>query len=205
MTSLTSLYDVTKVAKASSAAEGLCCWVRAMEVYDRVAKVVAPKKEALKIKIKDVELLMATLKTKQLELKTVQDKLAGLTAAFEAKTKEKEDLEAQVNLCATKLQRATQLIGGLGGEKKRWSDAAASLQVSYNNVTGDILISSGVIAYLGCFTSLFRQDCISAWVQKCKEMKLSCSMDFNLAQILGDPVKVRQWHLIPELTSQIRH
>jgi dynein heavy chain len=28
-----------QVAKASSAAEGLCKWVRAMEVYDRVAKV----------------------------------------------------------------------------------------------------------------------------------------------------------------------
>lgn len=32
----------------SKAAYGLCCWVRAMEVYDRVAKVVGPKKEALK-------------------------------------------------------------------------------------------------------------------------------------------------------------
>ena len=29
-------------AKASSAAEGLCKWVLAMESYDRVAKVVAP-------------------------------------------------------------------------------------------------------------------------------------------------------------------
>jgi dynein heavy chain len=28
-----------KVAKASGAAEGLCSWVRAMEAYDRVAKV----------------------------------------------------------------------------------------------------------------------------------------------------------------------
>ena len=34
-----------KVAKASSAAEGLCSWVRAMEAYDRVAKVVAPDSE----------------------------------------------------------------------------------------------------------------------------------------------------------------
>lgn len=32
----------------SKAAYGLCCWVRAMEVYDRVARVVGPKKEALK-------------------------------------------------------------------------------------------------------------------------------------------------------------
>lgn len=41
-------FDPTKVAKASSACEGLCKWVKAMEAYDRVAKVVAPKKEKLK-------------------------------------------------------------------------------------------------------------------------------------------------------------
>lgn len=37
--------DVIK--SASTACEGLCKWVRAMEVYDRVAKVVAPKKAKL--------------------------------------------------------------------------------------------------------------------------------------------------------------
>ena len=39
-----------RVAKASTACEGLCKWICAMEVYDRVAKVVAPKKEALKVR-----------------------------------------------------------------------------------------------------------------------------------------------------------
>lgn len=34
-------------AKASSAAEGLCKWVCAMDVYDKVAKEVAPKQERL--------------------------------------------------------------------------------------------------------------------------------------------------------------
>ena len=32
-------FDPTKVKTASSAAEGLCKWVQAMEIYDRVAKV----------------------------------------------------------------------------------------------------------------------------------------------------------------------
>lgn len=32
-------FDPPKIAKASSAAEGLCKWIMAMEVYDRVAKV----------------------------------------------------------------------------------------------------------------------------------------------------------------------
>lgn len=32
-------FDPAKAAKASSAAEGLCKWILAMEIYDRVAKV----------------------------------------------------------------------------------------------------------------------------------------------------------------------
>lgn len=35
------------IAKASKAAEGMCRWIFAMITYDRVAKVVAPKKAAL--------------------------------------------------------------------------------------------------------------------------------------------------------------
>ena len=34
-------FDPAKVANASSAAEGLCKWILAMEIYDRVAKVTA--------------------------------------------------------------------------------------------------------------------------------------------------------------------
>ena len=33
-----------KIKTVSSAAYGLCCWVRAMNSYDRVAMVVGPKK-----------------------------------------------------------------------------------------------------------------------------------------------------------------
>jgi dynein heavy chain len=32
-------FDPVKVAKASSAAEGLCKWINAMATYDKVAKV----------------------------------------------------------------------------------------------------------------------------------------------------------------------
>ena len=53
--------------------------------------------------------------------------------------------------------RAEQLIGGLGGEKDRWGKAAEDLSHQYENLTGDVLIASGVVAYLGAFTSAFRQ------------------------------------------------
>ena len=160
-------FDPVKVRNASSAAEGLCKWITAMEIYDRVAKVVAPKKAKLAEAQQSLKETMAILEAKRSELKEVEDRLAALKSQFEEKTKEKEMLEQQVDTCAKKLERAEKLIGGLGGEKERWSQAAKSLQETYDNLTGDVLIASGVIAYLGAFTSTFRADCVKEWVQKC--------------------------------------
>lgn len=47
----------------------------------------------------------------------------------------------QVDLCAKKLDRAQKLIGGLGGEKSRWTQAAKDLQEIYDNLTGTRLIN----------------------------------------------------------------
>lgn len=60
-------------------------------------------------------------------------------------------------MCTKKLERAEALIGGLGGEKTRWTQAAKDLGVQYENLTGDVLLSSGIVAYLGAFTAVFRQ------------------------------------------------
>lgn len=40
-------FDPEKIKTASNAAEGLCKWVIAIVEYDKVARVIAPKKEAL--------------------------------------------------------------------------------------------------------------------------------------------------------------
>lgn len=64
-------FDPNKVKNASSAAEGLCRWVIAMEIYDRVAKVVAPKKIKLKEVEAEVKELMELLNAKRAELKEV--------------------------------------------------------------------------------------------------------------------------------------
>ena len=63
----------------------------------------------------------------------------------------------QVELCTKKLDRAAQLLGGLGGERDRWNEAAKDLGERYVNLTGDVLVSAGLVAYLGAFTSAFRQ------------------------------------------------
>uniref|UniRef100_A0A7N6C1K8 Dynein axonemal heavy chain 12 n=1 Tax=Anabas testudineus TaxID=64144 RepID=A0A7N6C1K8_ANATE len=158
-------FDPTIVAKASSAAEDLFL----ISWPDIISET------------------MDLLNHKRAELKEVEDRLAALQKTFEEKTEEKAQLEFQVDLCARKLERAEKLIGGLGGEKTRWSKAADDLQNTYDNLTGDVLISAGVIAYLGAFTAGFRQDCTKLWTKLCQVNVTSFT--------LGDPIKIRAWNI----------
>ena len=50
----------------------------------------------------------------------------------------------------------------------RWTQTASNLQDLYDKLIGDVLISSGVIAYLGAFTSAFRGEVVQEWTHKCK-------------------------------------
>ncbi|KAM8863638.1 dynein axonemal heavy chain 12 [Spinachia spinachia] len=188
-------FNPSIVAKASSAAEGLCKWIKAMEVYDRVAKVVAPKKASLAEAQDSLAATMVLLDQKRSELKEVEDRLAALQKTFEEKTEEKAQLEIQVDLCARKLERAEKLIGGLGGEKTRWSKAADDLQNTYDNLTGDVLISAGVIAYLGAFTAGFRLDCTRSWSKLCQSKNVPSADEFSLSKTLGDPIEIRTWNI----------
>eukprot|EP00743_Colponemidia_sp_Colp-15_P006911 GILK01007459.1.p1 GENE.GILK01007459.1~~GILK01007459.1.p1 ORF type:complete len:1899 (+),score=393.41 GILK01007459.1:93-5789(+) len=188
-------FELAVVKKASTAAYGLCCWVRAMHTYNRVAKVVAPKREALKIAEGDYERVMEGLNEKRGELRKVEDRLANLGDQLRQMQAKKADLERQVDECEKKLVRAQKLIGGLGGEKTRWTQAAASLGVRFTNLTGDMIVSAGIIAYLGAFTATYRSSCSQSWVALCRDKSIPASESFSLAATLGDAVRIRAWNI----------
>eukprot|EP00913_Durusdinium_trenchii_P020057 g18849.t2 len=184
-------FDPEVIRKASTAAMGICKWVRAMIVYDGVAKVVGPKKEALAGAEQELAKVMSILAEKKAELKA--DNVAQLLADFESARKKKDDLAVQVDDCSKRLVRAEKLISGLGGEKTRWMDSSKRLGEQYTNLTGDVLIGSGIIAYLGTFTGRYRVDTVRSWVQLMKDNQLPSAQEFSLRSVLGDEVQIRQW------------
>lgn len=188
-------FDPNVVKQASTACEGLCRWIRAMDQYDKVAKIVAPKKVKLLAAETELANQMSKLDGKRAQLKEVADKLQALNDKFEAMTQKKKDLENKIDLCSKKLDRAEKLIGGLGGEKDRWTEAAEILGQMYENITGDVLLSSGVVAYLGAFTVDYRQEIIKEWLELCLNRGIPCSPNFSLNICLGDPVKIRAWQI----------
>jgi hypothetical protein len=71
-------FDPDKIKVASTACEGLCRWLLAIEKYDIVAKVVAPKKIALKVAEDALAGAMNKLEAKRQILRQVQGELVKL-------------------------------------------------------------------------------------------------------------------------------
>ncbi|CAM9220423.1 unnamed protein product [Chrysoparadoxa australica] len=185
-----------EVAKVSSAAKSLCMWARAMYTYDKVAKNIGPKKEALAAAEKELEGVMLELSGKKAALQEVLDSVAQLKATLKATEEKKEELEATAKRTQDQLARAEQLIGGLGGEAVRWKESASKLQKDLKNLVGNVMLASGCLAYLGPFTSQFRQDMAEQWIKLCKTQGIPVADDFSLQGVLAEPVVVRQWQLM---------
>ncbi|XP_069141245.1 dynein axonemal heavy chain 3-like isoform X4 [Argopecten irradians] len=188
-------FDPNIIKKVSSACEGLCKWVRAMDVFDSVWKIVHPKRKNLE----EAEAILATqlakLHEKQAQLKEVTDKLNMLLDNLKVKQEEMKNLEDNIELTKVKIERAEKLISGLGGEKDRWTQNVEDLSETYDNIVGDVLLSASVVAYLGPFILDYRQECVKEWYGMCKEKGIPLSEVFSLQATLGDPVKVRDWQI----------
>jgi hypothetical protein len=82
---------------------------------------------------------------------------------------------------------------------------AARLAVDYTNLTGDVLLSAGFIAYLGAFTATYRARVAATWAAACQAQHIPCSQQFTLARVVGDPIQTRDWVIdgLPNDTTSI--
>ncbi|XP_032675191.1 dynein heavy chain 7, axonemal-like isoform X1 [Odontomachus brunneus] len=183
------------VAKASSAAEGLCKWVRAMVSYDEVAKVVAPKKKKLVEAQTECNEAEAFLNEKRQTLAALNAKLAALNDSLRQTLQKKLQLETEVTTCTTKLVKAEKLITSLGGEKNRWVQCTCSLQMNYDSLVGDMLLSCALIAYMASYNISFRDEILIKWKKVMEASKIPYTKTYSLINVLGVEIEINYWQL----------
>lgn len=81
---------------------------------------------------------MAILTSKKQQLAGLEANLAELKRQLDAQIAIQSEKQAMVEMCTKQLERATELIGGLGGEGVRWAEAAEKLGKIYETLTGKI-------------------------------------------------------------------
>ena len=195
------------ISKVSKACTSMCMWARAMYTYHNVTLQIEPKRKLLADASAKLEKTQAELAEAQAKLKVVEDKIAHLEKELNAATTKKNDLAQQVEDCTLKLERAEKLIGGLGGERTRWTETVEQLKKDLVNVVGDVVVSSGTIAYLGPFTPAFRQMLCQEWEGQLGKENVPHTDGTTIVKCLQDPVQIRAWNIagLPNDTVSIEN
>ncbi|XP_069805044.1 dynein axonemal heavy chain 2 isoform X1 [Dendropsophus ebraccatus] len=183
------------VGRVSLAAKSLCMWVRAMEMYGRIFRVVEPKRARMNAALSQLAEKQASLAEAQNKLREVGERLEQLKMQYDEKLAQKEQLRAEAELMEVKLQRAGTLVTGLAGEKTRWEQTVTGLEQDLGFLVGDCLLASAFLSYMGPFLSSYREEILSLWSKEVREMSVPCSTNFSLTTFLSSPTIVREWNL----------
>lgn len=185
-------FDPERVKTVNQASTSLCMWVIAIDGYAKVMKKIEPKRKKLEEAEKDLNKAKNALDTKRLNLFEIEKRIEKLQNDYENAIQRKKDLNSQIVQTKERLERAENLLELLSGERIRWISSVEKLQTDFNNLTGDILLSSGMIAYFGPFNQKYRELLLKTWKEKCIELRIPCSSNFSLLSIVEE-VQIRDW------------
>ena len=181
---------------ASRAAEGLCTWCKAMVDYNGASKIVKPKLEALRLaeaRLQDAERELARA---EMRLKACMDVLGGLQKDFDKQLATKRAIEENAKNTRKRMEQATSLISGLGGERVRWNNDREEFANIKMQLIGDIALACAFVAYCGPFNQDFREYLIQhKLTSDLKEKEIPFSQNLDLTDFLSDIGTIGDWNL----------
>nr|XP_060635826.1 dynein axonemal heavy chain 2 [Anolis sagrei ordinatus] len=184
------------IGRVSLAAKSLCMWVRAMEMYGRIYRVVEPKRIRMNAALAQLEEKQAAQREAQERLREVAEKLEMLKKEYEEKLAQKEELRKKSEEMEIKLDRADKLVSGLAGERVRWEETVKGFEEDLGYLVGDCLVAAAFLSYMGPFLSNYREELVShIWIHQIRELQVPCSPHFTCDSFLSNPTIVRTWNI----------
>lgn len=169
-----------KLKGVSSAASALSTWIRAVESYARVYRIVQPKKERYEKAMSELNDKQNLLQQSKNELEDIQKRIENLRLDYEMKIKEKNTLQKNAEETAMFLDRATKLLDGVAEKRSIWDRTSNELKENLQNLLGDSLLACAFLSYLGPFLSDYRDNIVH---QVVPEKKLCWKENENLCSI----------------------
>ncbi|XP_026819508.1 dynein heavy chain 2, axonemal-like [Rhopalosiphum maidis] len=188
-------FEPDKVGAQSIAAKSLAQWVIAIEKYAIIYKIVAPKKESADAALSDLKQKETELLTAQQKLSDIQILLLKLKTDFDKKMEEKEQLVKKADTLKRNLDRAASLIEGLYDEKIRWTETVKQLDINFDYLPGDCLLSIAFVSYMGPFLFKYRDILFKLWTNSVKDMKIPNNPTYDNKDFLSDPATIRNWNI----------
>ncbi|XP_030831333.1 dynein heavy chain 5, axonemal isoform X2 [Strongylocentrotus purpuratus] len=174
---------------------GLCSWAKAMSFFFGINKEVLPLKANLAVQEQRLGRANSDLAQAQGQLDAKQAELDEAQAEYDAAMKLKQDLLDDADNCRRKMDAASTLISGLGGEKERWTQANKEFKAQIGRLVGDVLMATGFLSYSGPFNQEFRSKLLKDWQKEMKTRKIPFTLNLNLIEMLVENTTIAEWNL----------
>lgn len=170
-------------------------WARAIVLYWELDKEIKPINERI-AKFK------ALKDEKEKELNQLTTELQGFNENLKKLEEESNELVTRIKnlkddseLNTRRKRNATQLISLLGNEGERWEEQLKKFAADNVNFVGNMFLSAVFLSYLAPFPGSFRKKQLAEWKVLCESNNLPIANNFNLEDILSDPVQIREWQM----------
>ncbi|KAL8578353.1 Dynein heavy chain 2, axonemal [Nucella lapillus] len=184
------------IGRVSTAARSLSMWVRAMETYGRIYRVVEPKRQRLNAAMSTLKEKQDALAEAKAKLAEVEAKMAELKQQYDEKLAQKEELKRKAEHTELMLDRASKLVSGLAGERIRWLETVKDLEEKMGYLPGDCLIAAAFLSYMGPFLSNYRDEIVQkVWMAEVHKLGVPCAPDFSFCDFMAKPTVVRDWNI----------
>ena len=197
-------FNVDTIKSKNSAAAGLCSFVLNIVIYYDIVTTVEPKRIALAEANEQLSAANKRLEEVMTNVAELEAKLALLTSELDAANTSKQEAMDAVAKGESKLNLAQRLTNALASENARWAVNVVVLRDDAKLLTGDVLLASAFISYIGPFTKPFRNKLMTEQFTPflTKEFmaaageggKMPMSESADPLKILTTPAEVATWN-----------
>ncbi len=188
-------YRLEVAKKVCGNVAGLLSWTKAMSFFYGINREVLPLKANLAVQQVRLNGAMENLQTAQAQLDEKQAELDVVQALYDDAMREKQTLLDDAESCRRKMVAASALIGGLGGEKERWTQQSKEFEEKIGRLVGDVLLATGFLSYSGPFNQEFRMLLLRDWEKELKHRRIPFTPDLNVTGMLVDNITIGDWNL----------
>ncbi|XP_059157269.1 dynein axonemal heavy chain 6-like [Physella acuta] len=187
-------FNPEAVGKVSLACKCICRWVLAIDNYNTVYKMVKPKQRRVQDAREALKLAQESLTKKQSSLKQIQAHLEMIQLQYQDSVDQREALKERQRITGLRIERASILVSALADEEVRWGQSVKVLDTKLEGIVGDTLVAAASVAYLGAFTSHYRQLLVEDWINMCKDKDIPISTEFDIVKNMADANQVMKWY-----------
>ena len=188
-------FDTEQIGQKSLACKSLAIWCKAIENYNRVERIVRPKRQKAHEmnKILDDKKKLLAEKTKELDLS--RSKLSELQTECDSNLALRQKVIYDIEKTRLRLANSEKLNVLLSSEEDKWQLLLQKLEVDESTILGDSVLLSACLSYFGPFKPLVRDKLLENWMDRFVYHDIITHNSFKLNLMLFSDTQIGKWVL----------